>query len=123
MQTSKTASPSDRALPGRPREFDIDEAVESAILVFRSRGYHGTSVQDLTEGTGLARGSLYKAFHDKRTLFLAALDHYTTASLRRVGDALNQPGSARWRFCSSAPFSLRWISSSSTSRCLRWPRA
>src|SRR6202453_115065 len=95
MQTSKTASPSDRALPGRPREFDIDEAVESAILVFRSRGYHGTSVQDLTEGTGLARGSLYKAFHDKRTLFLAALDHYTAASLRRVGDALNQPGSAR----------------------------
>jgi len=63
--------------------------------VFKSRGYHGTSVQDLTEGTGLARGSLYKAFHDKRTLFLAALDHYTAASLRRVGDALNQPGSAR----------------------------
>jgi TetR/AcrR family transcriptional repressor of nem operon len=95
MQTSKAAPTADRALPGRPREFDIDVAVESAILVFRSRGYHGTSVQDLTEGTGLARGSLYKAFHDKRTLFLAALDHYTAASLRRVGDALNQPGSAR----------------------------
>jgi TetR/AcrR family transcriptional repressor of nem operon len=94
MQTSK-APAADRALLGRPREFDIDEAVESAILVFRSRGYHGTSVQDLTEATGLARGSLYKAFHDKRTLFLAALDHYTSASLRRVGDALNQPGSAR----------------------------
>ena len=52
-------------------------------------------MQDLTEGTGLARGSLYKAFHDKRTLFLAALDHYTAASLQRVGDALSQPGSAR----------------------------
>ena len=95
MQISKAVPPSDRSLPGRPREFDIDEAVENAILVFRSRGYYGTSVQDLTEGTGLARGSLYKAFHDKRTLFLAALDHYTAASLRRVGDALNQPGSAR----------------------------
>jgi len=95
MHPSRASTSSDRTLPGRPREFDIDEAVESAILVFRSRGYHGTSVQDLTEGTGLARGSLYKAFHDKRTLFLAALDHYTAASLRRVGDALNQPGSAR----------------------------
>src|SRR3984885_5084071 len=95
MQTPRSAPTSDRALPGRPREFDIDEAVESAILVFRSRGYHGTSVQDLTEGTGLARGSLYKAFGDKRTLFLAALDHYTAASLRRIGDALGQPGSAR----------------------------
>src|SRR5271170_1004733 len=95
MQTSRSSPAPDRALPGRPREFDIDEAVESAILVFRLRGYHGTSVQDLTEGTGLARGSLYKAFHDKRTLFLAALDQAIAAALQRIGDNLAQPGSAR----------------------------
>jgi TetR/AcrR family transcriptional regulator, transcriptional repressor for nem operon len=94
MQSTKLAAVLDRG-PGRPREFDLDEAVADAIEVFRARGYHGTSVQDLTEGTGLARGSLYKAFHDKRSLFLAALDHYTAASLQRVGDALMQPGSAR----------------------------
>jgi TetR/AcrR family transcriptional regulator, transcriptional repressor for nem operon len=94
MQAHKLAPVLDRG-PGRPREFDIDAAVADAIEVFRARGYHGTSVQDLTEGTGLARGSLYKAFHDKRSLFLAALDHYTAASLQRVGDALAQPGSAR----------------------------
>lgn len=81
--------------PGRPREFDLDAAVADAIEVFRAHGYHGTSVQDLSEGTGLARGSLYKAFHDKRSLFLAALDHYTAASLQRFSDALAQPGSAR----------------------------
>ncbi|WP_158813621.1 TetR/AcrR family transcriptional regulator [Methylocapsa sp. S129] len=94
MQASKLAPLPDRG-PGRPREFDIDAAVADAIEVFRAHGYHGTSVQDLTEGTGLARGSLYKAFHDKRSLFLAALDHYTAGSLQRVGDALAQPGSAR----------------------------
>ena len=82
----------DRAGPGRPREFDLDEAVRDAIAVFAARGYHGTSVQDLTEGTGLARGSLYKAFHDKRSLFLAALDHYTAASLQRLSDGLSAPG-------------------------------
>jgi TetR/AcrR family transcriptional repressor of nem operon len=72
----------------------MDEAVRGAIEVFREHGYHGTSVQDLTDGTGIARGSLYKAFHDKRSLFLAALDHYAAASLQRVGDTLAQPGSA-----------------------------
>jgi TetR/AcrR family transcriptional repressor of nem operon len=87
--------PSPERGPGRPREFDLDEAVADAIEVFRAHGYHGTSVQDLTEGTGLARGSLYKAFHDKRSLFLAALEHYTSASLQRVSDALAQPGPAR----------------------------
>jgi TetR/AcrR family transcriptional repressor of nem operon len=86
---------SDRAGPGRPREFDLDDAVRDAIQVFMAHGYHGTSVQDLTEGTGLARGSLYKAFHDKRTLFLAALDHYIAASLQRISDSLNAPGPAR----------------------------
>jgi TetR/AcrR family transcriptional repressor of nem operon len=93
-QTSKLVPFPDRG-PGRPREFDIDAAVADAIEVFRAHGYHGTSVQDLTDGTGLARGSLYKAFHDKRSLFLAALDHYTAAALKRIGDNLAQPGSAR----------------------------
>ena len=88
---SSAASPA----PGRPREFDIDDAVRDAIEVFRSHGYHGTSVQDLIDGTGLARGSLYKAFHDKRSLFLTALDHYTAGSLQRVGDSLAVAGSAR----------------------------
>lgn len=95
MQVAKPPPSADRATLGRPREFDIDAAVEDAIEVFRAHGYHGTSLRDLTDGTGLARGSLYKAFHDKRTLFLAALDHYTAASLRRVGDSLSQPGSSR----------------------------
>ncbi|MFX5776960.1 helix-turn-helix domain-containing protein, partial [Acinetobacter baumannii] len=46
--------------PGRPREFEIDAAVESAMQVFWTRGYHGTSLVDLIDGTGLSRGSLYK---------------------------------------------------------------
>jgi TetR/AcrR family transcriptional regulator, transcriptional repressor for nem operon len=94
MQASKLAPSSERG-PGRPREFDIDAAVADAIEVFRRRGYHGSSIQDLTDGTGLARGSLYKAFHDKRSLFLAALEHYTAASLQRIADALADPAPAR----------------------------
>ena len=66
---------------GRPREFDIDEVLCDAMKVFQTRGYAGTSLVDLIEGTGLTRGSLYKAFKDKRTLFLAALDRYTTAGM------------------------------------------
>jgi TetR/AcrR family transcriptional regulator, transcriptional repressor for nem operon len=85
----------DRAGPGRPREFDVDEALRDATEVFRRRGYHGTSVQDLSEGTGLTRGSLYKAFHDKHSLFLAALDQTIAGSLRRIADNLAEPGPAK----------------------------
>lgn len=65
--------------PGRPRAFDVDAVVGDAMEIFQTLGYAGTSLVDLIDGTGLTRGSLYKAFKDKRTLFLAALDRYTKA--------------------------------------------
>ena len=63
--------------PGRPREFDMDAALDRALLVFRERGYHAASLGDLGEAMKLTPGSIYKAFSDKRAIFLAAFDRYT----------------------------------------------
>lgn len=62
--------------PGRPREFEMSAVVDGAIRIFRERGYHATSVGDLSAATGLTAGSLYKAFGDKRGVFIAAFDRY-----------------------------------------------
>ena len=59
---------------GRPREFDMDKALDQAIRVFSEQGYHATSIGDLIDAMGLASGSIYKAFRDKRAVFLAAYD-------------------------------------------------
>ena len=59
---------------GRPREFDLDAALDKSVRVFRERGYHATSIADLTEAMELGSGSVYKAFKDKRAVFLAAFD-------------------------------------------------
>jgi len=80
---------------GRPREFDVDEAIESAMQVFWSGGYNGTSLPDLIAGTGLSRGSLYKAFGDKRGLFLLALDRYAASSGDRLSATLRERGDAK----------------------------
>jgi TetR/AcrR family transcriptional regulator, transcriptional repressor for nem operon len=61
---------------GRPRSFDVEAAVERAMNVFWSRGYHGTALPDLLRATKLSRGSLYAAFGGKHSLFLRALDSY-----------------------------------------------
>ena len=74
---------------GRPREFDMDDALDKAIGVFRERGYHATSIGDLSAAMELASGSLYKAFTDKRAIFLAAFDRYTSRrneQVRRVAE-------------------------------------
>ena len=58
---------------GRPRKFDETEVVSLARELFASKGYHGTSLDELVDSTGLLRGSIYKAFGSKRNLFEAAL--------------------------------------------------
>ena len=69
---------------GRPRSFDTEAAVERAMGVFWSRGYHGTALPDLLRATKLSRGSLYAAFGGKHALFLRALDHYIADALARI---------------------------------------
>jgi TetR/AcrR family transcriptional regulator, transcriptional repressor for nem operon len=64
------------ARTGRPRAFDKDQALERALLLFWSRGYGATSVQDLVDALALERGSLYGAFGDKRQFYLAAVQLY-----------------------------------------------
>lgn len=61
---------------GRRREFDLDDALERAMLMFWSRGYEPTSISDLTGAMGITPPSLYGAFGDKKRLFLQALDRY-----------------------------------------------
>lgn len=63
----------------RPREFETEDALEQAMQVFWQYGYKDASLPDLLEGMGLTRGSLYKAFKDKKNLFLLVLDRYETA--------------------------------------------
>ena len=69
---------------GRPRSFDVDAAVERAMGVFWSRGYHATALPDLLRATKLSRGSLYAAFGDKHSLFLRALDRYIADAVTRM---------------------------------------
>jgi TetR/AcrR family transcriptional repressor of nem operon len=73
---------------GRPREFDEDDAVRAAMQAFRRRGYHATSLTDLTEATGLHRGSLYGAFGDKHGLLLTALERYSRDALAQMDGEL-----------------------------------
>ncbi|TQS25530.1 TetR/AcrR family transcriptional regulator [Microbispora sp. KK1-11] len=76
------------ARTGRPRAFDKDQALERALLLFWSRGYGATSVQDLVDALTLERGSLYGAFGDKRQFYLAAVQLYWDTYERQLVTAL-----------------------------------
>lgn len=89
-----TLDPAPKAA-GRPREFDIDEALDKAIVVFSERGYHATSIIDLKDAMGLTAGSLYKAFKDKKAIFLAAFDRYKQVRNAALAKSLTPGTSGR----------------------------
>ncbi len=60
----------------RTKDFDEAEVLQKAMRLFWSKGYNGTSMQDLVEGLGISRSSLYDTFGDKHQLYLKALETY-----------------------------------------------
>lgn len=61
---------------GRPRQFDKDQALDTALQLFWQHGYEGVSVAMLADAMGIKVPSLYAAFGNKEDLFLQAVERY-----------------------------------------------
>jgi AcrR family transcriptional regulator len=61
---------------GRPRTYEPDVALGKALDLFRKQGFAATSLDDLSEATGMNRPSLYGAFGDKRELYIKSYQRY-----------------------------------------------
>lgn len=78
----------------RPQEFDTDQALEQALVVFRRKGFVASSLTDILDATGLSKSSLYATFDSKHALFLRAFDVYRDQRRKVVAACLRQ-GTAR----------------------------
>ena len=78
---------------GRPREFERDDALDTAMQLFWSQGYEATGVADLCSHMRLGRQSLYNTFGDKESLFIEALHHYRKTRLQPMVETLRRSGS------------------------------
>src|SRR5579875_2753083 len=80
---------------GRPRQFDIDQALDKALLLFWRHGYEGTSLSSLTRAMGINVPSLYAAFGNKEALFKKVLQRYLQNPASYLPKALEQPTARR----------------------------
>ncbi len=77
----------------RPKQFKRQAALERAMDVFWTHGYERASVQNLLDGMGINRGSMYDTFGDKHALFVDAVEHYCDTVMQKAFDLLATPGS------------------------------
>jgi len=80
---------------GRTKQFDHRTALDQAMDLFWSRGYHATSIQDLVDHLGVNRQSLYDTFGGKEELFKAVLERYRERQAVPVHRILEQEGPVR----------------------------
>lgn len=76
---------------GRPREFEIDDAIEKAMGLFWRNGYEATSLSDLTTEIGISPPSFYFAFGSKEGLFRKVVERYFAEQSKLVEAAFRKP--------------------------------
>ena len=62
--------------PGRPKGFIPEEALDRAVEMFWEHGYEGVDVDRIARAVNVTKPALYRAFGDKSTLLLRAVERY-----------------------------------------------
>ena len=82
------------------RKTDREAVIDAALELFRTRGYHHTSVADIAAACGLLKGSVYHYFAGKQDIAAAALDRVIADSRQKIFGLATDPAappSARLR--------------------------
>jgi len=79
----------------RSKEFDTAAVLRKSMAIFGRYGYEGTTLQQLLDGLGIARQSLYDTYGTKRDLFLSAVKQYVNEKSDAVVSTLAQAASPK----------------------------
>jgi len=77
----------------RPQKVNDEELITTLSKIFRTHGYEGTSIKDLSDSTGLKKASLYHRFpNGKKEMAESVLNHTGKWVADNIFNALNKEG-------------------------------
>jgi TetR/AcrR family transcriptional regulator, transcriptional repressor for nem operon len=70
------STPTASRRPGRPAQFDRDDALSALLWLLWSKGYDAATQEEMLAATGLSSSTLYRSFGTKADILEAALTRY-----------------------------------------------
>jgi AcrR family transcriptional regulator len=84
--------------PRRRRSAEREKSIRAAALrIFREKGYHATSMQDIADAVGLYKGSLYYYVSSKEELLVRSFEGRAEEVLGEIGAVADGPGTSTER--------------------------
>ncbi len=81
----------ERPLPlgsrAQSKERNRQKILESAMALFRERGYEAATLRDIARGAGLSTGALFANFNDKTEIFLTVIEEENARVIQTMIDA------------------------------------
>jgi len=74
-----------------PQTIHREDIIHSAAQIFRKKGYHATSMQDIAEAVHLRKASLYHHIHSKQEILLAILDEALDVLISDLKSVVESP--------------------------------
>ena len=79
----------------QPRDQVREELLAAAARVFARRGFHGASVEAISEDAGLSTGAIYSNFRGKEDLFLSLYEERIERRRGELRSAVERAGGGR----------------------------
>ncbi len=77
-------------MPRTPDPLKRDRILELAILSFCEKGYKETSIKEIADAAGVAPGTVYTYFKDKRELYYACINQIWTNFFEDLNACLSE---------------------------------
>ena len=110
MSTGRTA--------GRPRQFDVDTALDQSLELFWRNGFAATTTRMLVAELELTPSSMYNAFGSKSDLMEAVLDKYVARLEDGIVARLDRPDAGTPELVQFLSDLVEWISGDNRQGCL-----
>ena len=93
-----------------PQETTSQKILKTALKLFVKKGYHGTSIADISKAIRLTKGAIYFHFRNKDALLRSVLQEFESMYLdRMIKEAESQEGRAIEKVRRLLRFSLNFV--------------